>query len=96
MPSNLITLDANGCYRLAFDEQQWIVERMGSVRRNEGAHSAKPRWRGVWFVGSEKSTLRRYFKDRFTLTPEAEQRLDMLPDTFREFRTMAASSTLAA
>ena len=107
----LFTLDAEQRFRLAYDAQQWVIqrqERNPSTSQIEGRAARDSGFRGVWFVGSEKRTLRQYIegergpplsekdRPRIHLTPEARHRLDILPNTFREFQSMASESTAAA
>ena len=43
-------------------------------------------WRGTDYVGLEKRILRRCIAERgVVLTPEAETRLDAMPEKFRDF-----------
>ena len=107
----LFTLDAEGRFRLAYEANQWVIEQRGSKRKRggfEGGHSEIYRWEGRWHVGSEKRTLTEYIegergpplpekdRPRIHLTPEAQFRFDTLPNTFREFQSMAIQSTAAA
>ena len=74
---------------------------------NRGPRRSRFRISWVWFVGNEKRVLRQYIegerpplpaqdRPRVRLTPEAQFRLDALPETFREFQSMASQSTSAA
>ncbi len=75
---------------------------------NRGARRSRQWVPWVWFVGSEKRTLAEYIegergrplpeedRPRIHLTAEARYRLDILPNTFREFQSMAVQSTAAA
>ncbi len=106
----LFTLDAEQRYRLAYDAQQWVIqrqERNPSTSQIEGRAARDSGFRGVWFVGSEKHTLHQYIegecpplpaqeRPRIHLTPEAQYWLATLPDTYRAFQAMAIPSTAAA
>ena len=85
----LFTLDAEGRWRLAYDRQQWIIQRRTQkprVRRLEGHAIADTGWRGVSFVGGKKATLDRLFREKgISLTPEAQVRFDALPEPFMDF-----------
>ncbi len=88
----LFNLDTEGRWRLAYDRQQWILqrgERRNSVRagaRSKGPRSDGMDWRGVSFVGSEKRILRRVIREAgVVLSPEAQTRLDVLPEQFLDF-----------
>ncbi len=85
----LFNLDAEGRWRLAYDSQQWVVQRRAQkprVRRLEGHAIADSGWRGVSFVGGKKATLGRIFREKgIVLTAEAQARLDALPERFMDF-----------
>ena len=85
----LFILDAEGRWRLAYDSQQWVLQRRTQrprVRRLEGHAIADSGWRGVFFVGGKKATLERLFREKgLSLTPEAQARLDALPEQFLDF-----------
>ncbi len=85
----LFTLDAEGRWRLAYDCQQWIIQRRTQkprVRRLEGHAIADTGWRGVSFVGGKKTTLDRLFREKgISLTAEAQARFDALPEQFQDF-----------
>ena len=77
------TLDADSRWRLAFDAQQWVVQRRRRApRRSERAGISDSGWRGVSFVGSTKtcrwsSAAREYEAERvsiFTLRTALYQR----------------------
>ena len=72
----LFELDAESRWRLAYDQHQWIVQRRDGRRT----------WRGIAFIGSEKSTLWRIFREKqIWLRDEAIARVDALPDYFCSF-----------
>ena len=92
----LFNLDAEGRWRLAYDAQQWILQRAKkrrTPRRQRPPSSALERapgsmmdWRGVSFVGSEKRVLHRCIREAgVVLTPVAQARFDALPDRFLDF-----------
>ncbi len=85
----LFSLDAEARWRLAYDRQQWVVQRRAQkprVRRLEGHAIADSGWRGVSFVGGKKATLGRIFREKgVVLTAEAQARLDALPERFMDF-----------
>ena len=85
----LFNLDAEGRWRLAYDSQQWVIQRRQqnpSVRRFKGHGMRESGWRGVSFVGGKKATLERLFREKgIALTAEARARLDALPDNFAAF-----------
>ncbi len=85
----LFTLDAEGRWRLAYDSNQWVLQRRTQkprVRRLEGYAIADTGWRGVSFVGAKKATLHRLFREKgVSLTAEAQSRFDALPEQFMDF-----------
>ncbi len=83
----LIDLGADSRWRLAYDNQQWVVQRrVGSPRLGKGAAVRSTGWRGVSFIGGEKRVLRRCLREAgVALTAEAETRLDALPERFLDF-----------
>ncbi len=85
----LFNLDAQGRWRLAYDQQQWVLQRRTQkprARRLRGHAIADSGWRGVSFVGSEKRILRRVIREAgVVLTAEAQARLDALPEQFLDF-----------
>ncbi len=92
----LFNLDAKGRWRLAYDRQQWVLQRRRRAPgRSERAGIADSGWRGVSFVGSTKTTLVRVLGEKgVVLTPEAQARLDVLPEQFLNF--FAAPASFAA
>ena len=83
----LFPLDSAGRWRLAHDANQWIIQRrVGSPRPGKGAAVRDTGWRGISFIGSKKATLERLFREKgISLTPEAQARLDALPERFMDF-----------
>ena len=83
----LFTLDADGRWRLAYDSNQWIIQRRkGSARPANRSGIAESGWRGVSYVGGTKTTLRRVLRETgVVLTAEAQARLDALPEQFLNF-----------
>ncbi len=94
----LFNLDAKGRWRLAYDRQQWVIQRRAQkprVRRLEGHAIADSGWRGVSFIGGKKAMLRRVLREKgVALTAEAQARLDALPERFLNF--FAAPASFAA
>ncbi len=95
----LFNLGAEGRWRLAYDRQQWVIQRRVGKARRRGSDSAAMRrtgWRGVFpFVGGKKATLRRVLREKgVALTAEAQARLDALPEQFLNF--FAAPASFAA
>ncbi len=63
----LFNLDAEGRWRLAYDRQQWVVQRRSGkarVSRTECGSIADSGWRAVSFVGGKKATLRRVLGEK--------------------------------
>ena len=85
----LFLLDAEGRWQLAYDRQQWVVQRrIGKARAShiEGRSIARSGYEAVSFIGSEKRVLTRVLGEkRVILTPEAQARLDALPERFMDF-----------
>ncbi len=83
----LFTLDTEARWRLAYDRQQWVLQRRRRApRRSERAGIADSGWRGVAFIGSTKATLARVLGEKgVVLTAEAQARLDALPEQFIDF-----------
>ncbi len=83
----LFNLDTKGRWRLAYDRQQWVLQRRaGSPRPGKGSAVRDSGWKAVSFVGSKKATLERLFREKgISLTPEAQARFDALPEQFLEF-----------
>ena len=91
----LFNLDPEGRWRLAYDSNQWIIQRRAQkprVRHLEGHAIADSGWRGVSFIGGKKTTLARLFREKgISLTPEAQARFDVLPEQFLDFAVAPAS-----
>ena len=83
----LFTLDAKGRWRLAYDSLQWIIQHRKTLPcPSEVGGSAEPRGREVSFIGREKRVLRHALgEDGVVLTPDAQARLDALPERFKAF-----------
>ena len=83
----LFNLDANGRWRLAYDRQQWIIQRrVGAARPSDSGAVLKSGWQAVSFVGGKKPTLHRLFREKgIDLTNEAQTRFDALPEKFMDF-----------
>ena len=89
----LFNLDAEGRWRLAYDRQQWIIQRRKGPPRPSGVVPGPDSgWQAVSFVGSKKATLARLFREKgISLTPEAQARFDALPEQFLDFVAAPAS-----
>ena len=85
----LFNLDAGGRWRLAYDRQQWIIQRRKGPARPCGVVPGRDSgWMAVSFVGGKKTTLARLFREKgISPTPEAQARLDALPERFLDFIT---------
>ncbi len=83
----LFNLDAEGRWRLAYDAQQWVIQRRkGPARPANRSGIAESGWRGVSFVGGRKATLARLLGEKgISLTAEAQARFDALPEQFLDF-----------
>ncbi len=85
----LFNLDAKGRWRLAFDAQQWIIQRrVGKPLpgRSDSSAGATSGWKAVSFVGGAKTTLARLFREKgVSLTAEAQAWFDALPEQFMDF-----------
>ncbi len=85
----LFSLDTEGRWRLAYDSQQWVIQRRTKkprVSHTEGGSITDAGWRGVSFVDGKKATLERLFHEKgIALTTEAQARLDALPERFMDF-----------
>ncbi len=94
----LFILDTDARWRLAYDRQQWVVQRRtkkARVSHTEGGSIADSGWRGVSFIGSNKRVLARVLGEKgVVLTVEAQARLDVLPEQFLNF--FAAPASFAA
>ena len=84
---SLFNLDTKDRWRLAYDRNQWIVQRRkGPARPSNRSGIAESGWRGVSFVGGKEETLARLFRERgISLTSEAQARFDTLPEQFLDF-----------
>ncbi len=83
----LFNLDTEGRWRLAYDRQQWVIQRRkGPPRLSNVVPGRDSGWMAVSFVGGKKATLHRLFREKgVSLTPEAQSRLDALPEQFMYF-----------
>ena len=70
----LFNLDTEGRWRLAYNGNQWILQRRQQAPRPGNSHGiADTGWRGVSFIGSEKRVLRRVLREAgVLLTAEAQ------------------------
>ncbi len=84
---SLFNLDAKSHWRLAYDRQQWIIQRRkGPPRPSNVVPGRASGWMAVSFVGSKKTTLHRLFREKdISLTAEAQARFDALAERFMEF-----------
>ncbi len=92
----LFNLDAEGRWRLAYDRQQWIIQRRKGAPRPSGVVPGRDSgWMAVSFVGGKKATLDRLFREKgISLTPEAQAWLDALPEQFLDFVAAPARFTV--
>ncbi len=83
----LFNLDAEGRWRLAYDRNQWVIQRRKGPPRPYGVVPGRASgWMALSFVGGKKATLERLFREKgISLTPEAQSRLDALPEQFMDF-----------
>ena len=69
-------------WALAYDENQWIVQRARRNRNKEGGLE----WRAVAFVASDKGVLHRVLREKgAVIDSEGLEALRRLPETFREW-----------
>ena len=72
-------------WALAYDENQWIVQRRKAPGKKGGAW----RWAGVSFVGSNKDILWRVLRENGAgIDPAAREYIDAMLHTFREWNSM--------
>ncbi len=83
----LINLDTESRWRLAYDSNQWVLQRrLRAPRHSESAGIADSGWRGVFYVVGKKATLLRLFREKgVVLTAEGQARFDALPEQFMDF-----------
>ncbi len=83
----LFNLDAEARWRLAYDSNQWVLQRRkGPARPANRSGIADTGWRGVSFIGGTKTTLYRCMREAgVVLAAEAHIRLDALPERFLDF-----------
>ncbi len=91
----LFSLDAEGRWRLAYDSNQWIIQRRKGPPRPSGIVPGRDSgWMAVSFVGGKKATLHRLFREKgISLTAEAQAWFDALPEQFLDFAAAPASFT---
>ncbi len=72
----LFNLYIKGRWRLAYDSNQWVLQkRAGSPGRNRyGIRESG--WRGVSFVGGRKTTLERSLPGQYSDLFKSENRLE--------------------
>ena len=83
----LFNLDTEGRWRLAYDRQQWIIQRrVGAARPSDSGAVLKSGWQAVSFVGGKRATLHRLFRENgISLTRKAQTQFDALPEQFMDF-----------
>ncbi len=83
----LVTLDADGRWRLAYDSNEWVLHRRQQAARPGNSDGIRDTgWRGVSFVGGKKATPGRLYREKgIILTAAARARFDALPDNFLAF-----------
>ncbi len=73
----LFNLDADGRWRLAYNDRQWIIQKH---------RPASDKTTAVAFIATYKRVLLDVIREKgVSLSAEAVTRLDALPDSFREF-----------
>ena len=83
---SLFTLDAEGRWRLAYDSNQWVLQRRAGSPGINRYGIRESGWRGVAFIGSDKRVLGRVLGEKgVVLTAEAQARFDALPGRFMDF-----------
>ncbi len=96
----LFTLDAERRWQLAFDSNQWIIQRrVGNPLpgRSDSSAGATSGWKAVSFVGGKKATLDRLFREKgISLTAEAQSRLDALAPALQGFLDSSVESRKGA
>ena len=76
-----IFLKLSDGWALGYDQRQWMVMRR--YKRLEEWY-----WNPVAFIATDKRILRRVLREKgAVITPDAENALNHLPDTFREWLT---------
>ncbi len=82
----LFNLDTKGRWRLAYNSNQWVLQKRAGSPGGNRYGIRESGWRGVSFVGSRKATLERLFREKgVVLTAEARARFVALPDNFLVF-----------
>ncbi len=72
-------------WALAYDENQWIVQKRKAPSKTGGAC----RWAAVSFVASNKADLWRVLREKGAeIDPAARAYIDAMPETFREWVSM--------
>ena len=82
----LFDLDAAGRWRLAYDSNQWIIQKRGGTRRKDATgrdRQGKDVWQSIRFIGGPKKGLWRSFRElEIMLTDDAIAWVDALSDDF--------------
>ena len=83
----LFDLDADARWRLAYDPLQWVLQRRKTLPcPSEVGVVAESRWRAVSFIAGDKRVLGRVLGEKgVVVTPEAQARLDAIPERFDDF-----------
>ncbi len=69
-------------WALAYDNAQWIVQRRKAPAKKGG----KCRWANVAFIALHKDVLLRVLGEKgAVIEPDAQEHLQAMPDTFREW-----------
>ncbi len=72
-------------WALAYDKNQWIVQR----RKAPGKKGGACRWAAVSFFASKKADLLRVLREKGAeIGPAAREYIDAMPGTFREWVSM--------
>jgi hypothetical protein len=60
----LFNLDADGRWRLAYESNQWVLQRRVGSSGTDRSGNPDSGWRGVSFVGGKKATPGRSFREK--------------------------------
>ena len=80
----LFMLDQEGRFRLAADRLQWIIQRCEGMRQG-GPRTGQTRYTGERFCTTRDVLLRDLHELGCKLAPEARARIEVFPDTVKEW-----------